>query len=131
MRMRTAAGLHGGNLLWFRDIANIENPYAAKTVFLDRGFMVLACRRRGLNRKSLHAAIQTSVRHLDRHKHQVLVNRNIALSARTYHRGQQFGFCRVADVINTDTIEVTQKQVFALKSKIRIGKGELSKDHLY
>ena len=64
------------------------------------------------------------------HEHQVLVNRNVALSARADHSRQQLRICRIRDVIDTNPVEVSLKKVVALESNVRVGESKLSKDQL-
>src|SRR6266699_3706031 len=88
VRVRAATGLHRGHLLWTLDVTDIENSHAAETIFLRGWWLILILSRswRRIRRKSLSAAIDSAVRHFDRHEHQVLINRNVALSAGADHR---------------------------------------------
>src|SRR5438309_1701083 len=90
VRVRAATRLHRGDLLRRFDVADVKNPHAAETIFLrSRWLILILSRSRGrIWGKSLRSTIDTTVRHLDRHKHQVLINRNVALPTRTNHRGQ-------------------------------------------
>ena len=109
--MRTAAGLHSGDLLGAADIGDVEDAHAAETIFLYRA---------GIRSESLLAAVDTAVRHFDRHKHQILINRNIALAAGADHRRQQLCLCRVRDVVNVYAVKITHEKVITLKGKVRI-----------
>src|SRR5215510_9937987 len=80
MRVRAAASLHCCYLPGILNVGYIENPYASEPIFLRRGQSRLFLFAGGGWRsrwKSLYATIEASIRHLDRHKHQVLVNRHI------------------------------------------------------
>src|SRR2546423_3656649 len=129
MGVRAAASLHCSYLLRTSNVGYIENPHAAKAVFLrrrDSWLFLLAGGRRRCGWKSLCAAIEAAIWLLDRHKHQVLVNRHISLSTRTNHRGQQLGFRRVGDVIDIDAIKITLEQVVSLEGEVRVCKRQLS-----
>src|SRR5579859_3989876 len=86
--------------------------------------------RRGVRWESLGAAIQASVRHLDGHEEQILVHRNIALSARADHGREQFRLRRLGDIENIDAVEIPLEKVVPLKGKVGVGKGELRNDQL-
>src|SRR5262245_56815536 len=129
MRVRAAASLHCRYLPGTPNVGNIENPYAAEPLFLrreQRRLFLGACERRRPWWKSLYAAIDAAIWHLDRHKHQVLVNRHIPLPARTNHRRYQLGLGGIGDVIDIDAIKITLKQVFSLERKVRVCKRQLS-----
>src|SRR5262245_44654325 len=105
MGVRAAARLHCCYLLWIPDVGYVENSYTAKPILLRRGyswFLLFAGGRRRLRWKSLRAAIETAVGHLDRHEHQVLVNRNVSLSARTNHRRYQLRLGGIGYVVDID-----------------------------
>ena len=53
VRVRAAAGLHGGDLLRILDVGNVEDPHAAETIFLRTGGcgFLLSRRRRRIRRK--------------------------------------------------------------------------------
>src|SRR5689334_22902513 len=105
MGVRATASLHCGYLLRTSNIGYIENPDATEAVFLRRGdirLVLLAGRWRWRWWKSLCAAIETAIWLLDRHEHQVLVNRHIPLAARTNHRRYQLGLSGIGDVIDID-----------------------------
>src|SRR5205814_336368 len=81
----------------------------AKQLFLRRGptrTFRFASGWRRVRWKSRCTAINAAIWHLDRHKHQVLVDRHISLSTRTNHRGDQPGLSRIGDVIDVDTIKI-------------------------
>src|SRR6185369_11109071 len=83
MGVRAAASLHCGYLPGIPDVRYIEDPHAAEPILLRRrdGWLFLFAeggRRRGW--KSLRAAIESAVWHLDRHKHQVLINGRVSLT---------------------------------------------------
>src|SRR5262249_33134023 len=108
-----------------------ENPYAAEPIFLRRGqrrLFLFASGRRRSRWKSLYAAIEAAIRHLDRHKHQVLVYRHIPLPTRTNHRRYQLGLGGIGDVIDIDSIKITLEQVFPLERKVRVCKRQLSEN---
>src|SRR5579859_7570095 len=79
MRVRPAAGLHGGHLLRIANVGNVEDADAAEALFLGSRnlrplvfilalvlvFVFFIGRRSRLRRKTLHAAVDASVRHLD------------------------------------------------------------------
>src|SRR5438552_18191612 len=97
VRVRSATSLHCGDLLRTLDVTDIEDSRAAKTIFLRRRWLLpglLSRRWRRIRRESLYAAIDATVGHLDRHEHQVLVNRHVALTAGANHRSQQTGLRR-------------------------------------
>src|SRR5436309_3194378 len=106
MRVRAATSLYGRDLLRTLDVADVENSHAAETIFLSGWWLIwiLSGSRRRIWRESLYAAIDAAVRHLNRHEHQVFVNRYIALSAGTDHRSHQFSLRRIRDVINIHAI---------------------------
>src|SRR5262245_66262138 len=127
MRVRAAASLHCRYLPGTLNVGYIENPYAAKPIFLRCGRLFLfAGGWRRSRWKSLYAAIEAAIWHLDRHKHQVLVNRHISLPTRTNHRGYQLGLSGIGDVIDIDTIKITLKQMASLERKVRVCNRQLS-----
>src|SRR5215510_7836872 len=102
--MGAAASLHCCNLLRILNVADVEDSHTTKTIFRrSRQTGSGPCRRRW---KTLRTAVEAAVRHFNRHEHQVLVNRHIALPAWTDHRSQETGLCRIGDVKNIDTIKV-------------------------
>src|SRR5258706_16412482 len=114
MRVGSAAGLDRCNLLWILEVGNVEDSDAAETVllryrdvalffFASVVFVVsvdfililnlififvffLVCGWSRFRRKSLNAAIQTSIGHLYGHEHQIFVNGHIPLSTRANYR---------------------------------------------
>ena len=103
----------------------------SRRLSLSLRLLLCSCGRRRLRWKSLRAAIDAAVRHLHRHEHQVLINRHIALSAGTNHRSHQFGLRRIGDVINTDAVEISQKQPTALERDVRVREAQPRKHQLY
>jgi hypothetical protein len=87
MCVRAAASLHSSYLPGTPDVGYIENPYAAEPIFLRaRAEPAFSLRRRAAEVRGgnpLCAAIEAAICHLDRHKHQVLVNRHISLPTGT------------------------------------------------
>ena len=133
MGVRAAASLHRSHLPGTFDVGYIENPYAAEPIFLRRGYIWLflfACAGRRSWCESLYTAIDAAVWLLDRHKHQVLVNRYVPLSARTNHRRQQLSFSGIGDVIDIDAVKITLKQAASLEREIRVGKRQLGDNQL-
>jgi hypothetical protein len=129
MRVRAAARLHCRHLPGTLNVGYIENPYAAEPIFLRRGrsrFFLFAGGRRRSRWKPLYAAIDAAIWHLDRHKHQVLVNRHIPLPTRTNHRRYQLGLSGIGDVIDIDAVKITHKQVISLEGNVRVCKRQLS-----
>ncbi len=127
MRVRTSARLHGGNLFRISDVADVEDPNAAEAIFLRRRKVRpgLSRRARRIGRKSLGTAIKPAVRRLDRHKHQVLINRRVALSARTNDRCHKSGFCRIGDIVDVNAVIVSHEYVIALECEVGIGERSL------
>src|SRR5260370_594301 len=129
MGVRPAASLHCGHLPGVFNVGYIENPNAAEPVFLWRRqlrlFLFAGGRRRSW-RKSLCSAIEAAIWLLDRHKHQVPVNRDIPLPSGTNHRGQQLSFSRIGDVIDINAIKIALEQVVSLEREVRVCKRKLS-----
>ena len=133
VRMRTAAGLHRGDLLGVLDVGDVENSHAAETVLLrdwHPALLFVAWGRRRLGRKTLIAAIEASIRHFYRHEQQIFVNRNIALAAWANQRGQQCGLRRIGNVIDADPVKISLKKMIALECEVGVRECELRDYHL-
>ena len=129
VRVRAAAGLHRRHLLRIFDVGDVENSHSAEAIFLRRRrrrlVLLFPLAGGGARRKSLRTAIQPAVRHLHRHEQQILVNRNVALPARTHHRRQQTRLRRSWRCRRCSRRKSFPEQMIALKRKIGVGKGEL------
>ena len=134
--MRTAAGLHGGDLLGVADVGNVKDTHASETLFLRRRNVflfffwlvlvcLLVCGWRSLGRESLNAAIEPAIRHLDGHEHQIFVDRDVALPTGADHRGQQLGVRRVRDVKNIHAIKISLEEMAALEGKVGVRETQL------
>src|SRR6185503_3268843 len=103
----------------------------AKAIFLRcrRRRLLVFCRflRRGWRWwETLSAAVQPPIRHFNRHEEKVFVNRYVVLSAGTDHRSQQTRLRWIGDVVDTEAVKVSLKEMIALESNIRVGESELS-----
>src|SRR5262245_18011053 len=137
MGVRAAARLHCRQLPGISNVGDIENPYPAEPIFLWRGYarlfllvFLLIGRRLRFLWKSLRAAIDAAIWLLDRHKHQVPVNRHIPLSARTNHRRYRMCFSGIGDVIDIDAKKITHEQMVSLEGEVRVCKRQLSNKQL-
>src|SRR5204863_6904295 len=99
VRVRAAAGLDGGDLLRLVHIADIEDADATEALGADR------------RRDTLGPAVQPPARLLDRYEQQVAVHGDVALPARTHHRGEQFRPVRTLDVIRIEAVIVADHHV--------------------
>ncbi len=104
----------------------VANDYSFEQVFAKsvralgaKGDVLLAISTSG-NSGNVIAAIEAAIRRFDRHKHQILVNRNIALAARTEHRCYQLRFRRIGNVEDTHAVIISLEKIMALKRKIGI-----------
>ena len=72
------------------------------------------------NRDALRAAIDAAVHGLGRHKEQVAIDRDIALSARTHQRSAQFDLARVIDVVEVDAVIVAHEEMVADEGEVGV-----------
>src|ERR1051326_3349583 len=127
MRVRSAARLHRRDLFRVLDVGDIEDTHAAEAIFLrwrHRPLLLLLhllffCRGWSRSRwEALGTTVDAPIRHLYRHEQQVLIYRHIALPAGTYQRSQQFGLCRIGNVIDADAVEIPLEQMIALERQV-------------
>src|ERR1700693_4352663 len=124
--MGAATGLHGGNLLGIFDVGNVEDAYAAETIFLrdgDATFLFFTGRRRRLLGKTLRPAIDAAIGHFHGHEEQIFVDGDVALSTGADQRGEQTGAGRVGNVKNIHAVKISLEEVVALKGKVGVGEG--------
>ena len=143
MRVGAPATLHRGDLLWIREVADIEDADAAEPVRAGRRRRTAhACglsvgtggrsgrrwRRRvtGRQRYALRTAIDAAIHRLGRHEEQVAIHRYIALAPRAQHGRSEFDLHRVIDVVEIDAVVVAYEQMVAGEGQVRIGGAVLS-----
>ena len=145
--VRAAAALDGRDLLGIREVGDIENTDAAKTVGAGGGGGVRPRPRRrrqprrsgrfggrrrrrdvaGGQRDALRAAIDASVGCLRRHEQQMAVDRNIALAAGAKQRRPQLDLLRIVDVVKIDAVIIPDKQMVAAEGQIGVGRPVVSR----
>ena len=100
--MRTAAGLHGGDLHRVGDVADVEDPHA------------LEPRPHG----RVRAAVDAGAGLLHRHEQQVPVDRQVALAPRAHHVGDVHGSGRIGHVVDVEPVEVAHEGVVAPEGEV-------------
>ncbi len=115
MRVRPAAGLHGGDGLRVRDVADVEDADAAHPVFADR------------IGHALRAAIETAVEVLPGHEQEIAVDRDVILRVGADVGRDQCGAARLRDVPNLQTVEVALDDVVPRESEIRVQVAEVAR----
>src|SRR5204863_6082395 len=106
--MRTAAGLHGRDLLRLSEVADIENADAAKTLRADRG------------RDAFRAAIDSTESLLHGHEEQVAVDGHVTLTAGTHDRHLETRFPHVFDVVRVEPVVVAEPEIVPLKGQLGV-----------
>ena len=109
VRVRAAAGLHGGDLLRLAEVADVEDADAAE-----------ALRRSTVSGHALRAAVDAAARLLDRHEQQVAVDRHVALAAGAHDRREQPRLLRRLDVVGVEAVEVAEEQVGAAEREVGV-----------
>src|SRR5262249_50649262 len=93
MRVRSATGLDGGDLLRLSQIADIKDSDPAKTLGADRRL------------HALHSAVDAASGLFYRHEEQVPVDGNVPLPARAHNRHQKPGLFRIFNVVRVEAVE--------------------------
>ena len=106
--MRSTAGLDGGDLARLLEVADVEDADAAEPLGAHRCL------------DALGAAVNPAARLLDGHEHQVAVDGQVALPARTRHRDAQLRLPRILDVVEVETVEVAEIEVRPFERQIGI-----------
>ena len=108
VRVRPAAGLNIGNVLWLRDVRDVENADAAQPVLADHVFHALI------------AAINAARGRLARHEEQILVHRNVALRGGAVVRELERRGRRIRDVPDLVSVVAPLNHVVAREREIGV-----------
>src|SRR2546423_680739 len=113
--MRAAAGLDISDLLRMIDVRHVEDADAAESLGADRVGYPSA------------GAVESAAGLLDRHEHQVFVDREIALAAGADHRRAKPGRAWVRDIPDLESVEAALIQVVPHEGQIGIEKCEIGR----
>src|SRR5690606_15362101 len=69
---------------------------------------------------TLRPAVETGARLLHRHEQEIAVHGDVALSARTHHRGGQARTRRAVDVVEVEAVVVADDDVIAAESEVGV-----------
>ena len=108
MRMGSAARLHGGYLFRLSDVADVEDPDAAKTLGADRS-LDTSC-----------AAVDPATRLFDRHEQEVAVNRHVTLAAGAHHRRELPWLPGVLDVVDIEPMKIADEHLALTECEIGV-----------
>src|SRR2546425_4448797 len=106
--MRSAAGLHRGNLLRLSEVADVEDADAAETLRAD------------WRRDALRPAIDSTESLLHGHEEQVAVDGHVALPPGTHDRHFETRFAYVLDVVRVEPVVVAEPEIVPLKREIGV-----------
>ena len=109
MRVRAAAGLNIRHVHRIADVGDVEDSDATQSI-LTYCFL-----------NTLSSAVKSSAETLTGNKHQVAVDRNVALGRRAQILGDEHRFGRVRDVPDNHAIVVTLNCVVAFKRQVGVG----------
>ncbi len=109
MRVGSAASLHGTHLHRSREVADVENSNPAEAlvadVFVD----------------SLQTAVEPAARLFHRRDQEIADDGDVALSARTDHRAQQFWCAAFLQSVDVETVIAAGDQHVAGKRHVGVG----------